>query len=324
MEELIIKYLQGNLSGQETQTLKEWLKEDSSHRKVFENIVSGWNLSEKDIEKAKHKVFRHITRDVPKAGQSKKVRPVLWGYLVGAAATIGLIAILIIWHQPVVPAQEKTAVSQEILIEKETAPGQKLTFELPDGTLVKLNASSKITFPQVFGQHVREVSLTGEAFFSVTRDESKPFRITSNDMLVEVLGTSFNVRSYDDEDFATVAVKTGKVAVKSPDEQLFLLPKEAATLKPGLHGLSKTVISNDLLFFGWIDQQIIFQEESIGEIFKTLSRWYDVDFVVKKKLNEKKEFTAKYKNPVLTEVMESLSYAYEFNYTMNGKKVIIQ
>ncbi len=79
------------------------------------------------------------------------------------------------------------------LIEKVSLPGQKITTILPDGTHVKLNADSKIIVPSRFSGDRREVTLIGEAFFDVARDESKPFLINTENMKVEVLGTSFNV-----------------------------------------------------------------------------------------------------------------------------------
>ncbi len=213
------------------------------------------------------------------------------------------------------------------MIEKVSLPGQKITTMLPDGTIVKLNAGSKIIVPEFFSSDVREVQLIGEAFFDVVKDESRPFVIHTNDVKVRVLGTSFNVRAYADEPVKSVAVKSGQVAVSriQNDDNIELTPNQMVSVFDN-GKIEKGDIADEELIFGWTDQRMVFKEESLHMVLKTISRWYGVSVDFKGDMKEEKLYTANYKNPVLTEVMASLSHVYNFNYiiTNDEKKIIIK
>ncbi|MBU2884742.1 FecR domain-containing protein [Gilvimarinus agarilyticus] len=330
MEQLISKYLKNELTNAEAQELKRWLEKDALNRKVFENIVSEWHLSAADVSSAKDRVMQQVRQTAVVEPVQHRTTVRRWmSYSVRIAAVLVLAAGLVfIWlTRTGIRQDDAMIVQQEIVyIEKEAAYGQKLTFELPDGSVVKLNAGSKLTYPKTFASKTREVSLTGEAFFDVARDEKKPFRISSNDVMVQVLGTSFNVRSYPEEENIAVAVKTGKVAVSSRvnQNQVILKPAEMALYSADDQSLNKKIIDdNELSVFGWTDQNLVLEDANFDVILTTLSRWYGVEFDVAQLHGAQKQFTANFKNPSLTKVMESLSFAYEFDYEIDGKKVTI-
>ncbi|MEQ8471786.1 MAG: FecR family protein [Marinoscillum sp.] len=324
MDQLISKYLEDDLTPQEEAQLKTWLEEDSLNRQVFENMVGYWKLSDKQIISSKQNVFGKVVGNEVYPIQSK---PAYWKYLWRVAAililAIGLGYVFNQIENEFVPGSVKAEL---VLIEKEAQFGQKLTLELPDGSVVKLNSGSRITYPKEFAQESREVSLSGEAFFDVTKDPSRPFRITTDLINISVLGTSFNVRAYENTGENQVAVKTGKVAVGNTfnKEKILLLPDELVTISTKQESVKKDSISNQELVFGWLDQTLMFEEDQLEEIIKTLERWYDVKISVQTKLDTKKTFTAKYKNPSLKAVLESLSYAYEFEYVLTDRIVTIK
>ena len=148
------------------------------------------------------------------------------------------------------------------LITKTTTRGQKSTITLTDGSQVRLNSESSLIYPERFEENVRSIQLVGEAFFDVARDENRPFIIKSGEVTTTVLGTSFNVSAFPDEDIE-VTVATGKVKVSpslesnSPFEggseglagqqgdvkSQILLPGQQATFDPSTKELSKQKVN---------------------------------------------------------------------------------
>ena len=325
MEQLILKYLNKELTSVEERELQSWLEEDSLNRQVFENMVSHWELSDVEINAYKEKVYDRVMQSSPSPVvemESSKG----WSNALKVAAVILLaVGLGFVFNHMENQIQPKSAVVEQVLIEKEALFGQKLTFELPDGTIVKLNSGSKITFPKEFAANHRDVSLMGEAFFDVTKDPNRPFKINTENIDVTVLGTSFNVDAYAENQAAVVAVKTGKVSVASRkgSDEVLLYPAQQASWQQDAK-LKKQQIVNEDAIFGWLDQTMMFDDETIDEIVKTLERWYDVKVEITTKLDTKKKFTGKYKNPTLRAVMESLSYAYDFEYELKDKTVIIK
>jgi len=327
MEHLISKYLINDLTREEEVKLKSWLEEDALNRKVFENIVADWKLSADEILTSKSAVLDRIVNSATPSHELPKERSLgAFDYLIRVAAVMVLgIGLYLVWDATN-SAETSHVATQEVQIEKEAANGQKLTFELSDGTIVKLNSGSMLSYPKVFSESKREVTLVGEAFFDVARDESRPFKIKSGEVNVQVLGTSFNVRSYPDAEQIEVAVKTGSVSVESSfsESDVVLVPDEMVVYTTGNNFFDKKRIEDSQQVFGWMDQALIFEDRGIKDIIKELSRWYDVKFEIKRELDYKKAFTARYKNPTLKAVLESLSYAYDFEYEIDGKKVIIK
>lgn len=323
MEHLILKYLNKNLTKAEEYELKEWLQKDNINRKVFESIVADWSLKTSDIEKSKRKVYRNIV-GTPDHNQAI---PRTFSYLIKVAAVLVVVfsAILLLITLNKQNIDYKTE-SSLVKIEKHALPGQKLTLKLPDGTRVILNSGSKLVTPEIFEGAYRKVFLEGEAFFDVAKDASKPFIIETNEADIKVLGTSFNVRSYLDEEEMLVAVNSGKVSVtdKGRSDEHILQKNEMLVYSIKDKSFSKNVGFDKEYIFGWKDHMLVFKDESIEKIFKRLSRLYDVEFKVIPNIDKEKKFTAKFKNQTLEAVMKSISFSYEFDYEINEKEVLIK
>ncbi|TRX59229.1 DUF4974 domain-containing protein [Fulvivirga sp. M361] len=208
---------------------------------------------------------------------------------------------------------------------KNTQWGQKKVVKLPDGTVVKLNSGTSIKYPQNFQVDKRQVELSGEAFFDVAHDETRPFVINAGDIAVKVLGTSFNVRSYSEESEIDVMVMTGKVRVikSETDESVTLLPDQMATYFPLSKTLERKSIPDKDAVFGWIDGNLVFRDQDFQTVIRTLSRWYGVQFRVSDDLFLTKKITANFSNASLKEVMKILSHNYEFRFKIKEKIVEI-
>src|SRR6266404_8039455 len=145
---------------------------------------------------------------------------------------IGILAIILfvffIFRNDIVPA-DKISKSQSPLSRVSTKPGSTSQIQLPDGSVVWLNASSNLTYDKNFGKTFREVNLTGEAFFNVTKDPSHPFIIHTKVIDVKVLGTEFNVKGYPNDAYTETSLIRGSVEVtvkNRADEKHYLKPNE--------------------------------------------------------------------------------------------------
>ena len=156
----------------------------------------------------------------------------------------------------------------------ETPKGGKYQINLPDGSTVWLNASSSLRFPALFAGNTREVELTGEAYFDVAKNKSKPFKVTTNDQVVEVLGTQFNINSYSDEGEVKTTLIEGSVKVIYKDRVVLLVPGQQ--FQPSRF-TAKVVEADTEEVVAWKNGYFLFKDEDIRSIMRKVSRWYEVE-----------------------------------------------
>lgn len=147
---------------------------------------------------------------------------------------------------------------------------------LADGTKVWLNASSAIKYPVSFVGDIRKVYLTGEAYFEVAHDKTKPFIVSTSQMDVEVLGTTFNVMAYPEDKTVETTLVTGQVKIRTDKNKLLLEPGMQASLDKETQLLDKNEANTDLIT-SWRFGKYVFEYENLEGVMSKLSRWYDVD-----------------------------------------------
>lgn len=209
-------------------------------------------------------------------------------------------------------------------VQHSTQKGQFLTLNLPDGSKVKLNANSTIHIADDFLRD-RSVKLRGEAFFDVARNEALPFKVITEKFSVEVLGTSFNINSYQGRP-AKVLVKTGKVhvqAVGDSTDNVILTKHQAALFDKTQNRLRATEFDEDE--FLWKDGILVFKNESLESIAEKLEAWYGITITISNPKKIKERFTGTYEKERLENVLKGLGYVLNFSYDLNSaqKKVTI-
>ena len=328
MEDIILKHVNREpLTPAEEAKLKNWLAKSEKNQIIFNQLKLALKGPDKqELGQMKDEIWVNFSSGVEEDVQttnSKKAETVIWLRYAAGLLLLATIAALLYFYTK--PAVEPTAATTIVMLEKESLKGQRLTFSLPDGSIVKLNSGSKITFPRVFDEKTREVSLEGEAFFQVAKEQQRPFIVFSRDVQTEVLGTSFNIRAYDEDPLVQVAVKSGRVAVSAQEsgKSVVLAPREMARYSSDNKKISRHDLEDPSVVFGWTNQKLVFKNNNLEEILHTLSRWFDVDFDISGKSLPDKPFTANYKNPTLEEVMISLAFAYKFEYKIEEKYVTI-
>ena len=261
---------------------------------------------------------------------------------------IMLIAGAIFYSMPsktTIAARKPTAPASEI----STRNGSRTDIILPDGTKVWLNAGSKLTYDKNFGEAIRNVNLTGEAYFDVVHNAEKPFVIHTSAMDIKVLGTEFNVKSYPDESTTEASLIRGSIEVTLKDkraEKIVMKPNEKLVVSNELKNDFKTLIpskkslkpSDPIISLGhlnyfsldstiletsWVNNRLIFEDESFEQVATRMSRWYGVDFEFGDADIQKLRFTGNFKNESVEDALKAMQITADFSFRISSDKHVI-
>jgi len=213
----------------------------------------------------------------------------------------------------------------DAIFSREAPIGAKLETLLPDGSSVWLNSGGIIDYYHDKYSNTRIVQLQGEAFFEVVENPEVPFIVKAKGISVRALGTSFNIRAFEEKESSEVALLTGKVLVTTSggDDQLELLPGEKAVIK-GLDSQLTKQRFNYLQEIGWKDGILVFEKADFNSIKEKLERWYGVTIYVSDQSEfEDWEVDSQFDNTSLELVLENLSFTKEFNYKINGNEIYL-
>jgi len=190
--------------------------------------------------------------------------------------------------------------------------GARVSFNLPDGTVGWLNSGSNLTYSQPFSQN-RKVSLDGEAWFDVAHNEKNPFEVCTDNSMVKVLGTSFNVSAYRGEHYIEVVLLKGKVEFyhNNLPEKVILSPSQKLVFRDGKVDLSVTDPSK---YKAWTDGKLVFRGDNMAEVARRIERWYNVKVNLADKDLERFSFRATFEDDSLEEVLRLLSLTSPIGY----------
>ena len=215
-----------------------------------------------------------------------------------------------------------SGAAENAVMDNTLTTGRKEQYKvvLSDGTNVWLNAASSIKYPAEFSGKDREVAITGEAYFEVAHNASRPFKVISGGQTIEVLGTHFNVNTYIDEPDVETTLLEGSVKVSNGNAFEIIKPGEQAVLKAtqlSVHGadLEETI--------AWKNGYFRFNQESIESIMRKLSRWYDIDIQY-----DGPALTEKYSGKIsrfrnISEVLKVFEYTGSVHFKIEGRRVTV-
>ncbi|MBN3584207.1 DUF4974 domain-containing protein [Algoriphagus aestuarii] len=312
----ISKILRGKASQTELQKFNKWYDSTSSDDV---ELVDHLGRSKAEIEKelfSKIQGRTQVSREKKFSGTPKE-RKLSFGWV--AASILLLISCGLVWNHY---QTDRVTVNAPTLayVTFENGTGMFKKVKLPDGSTVKLFHKSRIQVSENFSEN-RFVKLEGEAFFEVERDTLHPFRVESQHLITEVLGTSFLIRN--SEDFQEiVAVKTGLVKVSNQADTSFLLePNYRLDFSSGLGNVSK-MAENDPLF-AWTEEVLVFDHTEMETMVSDLENWYGV--TISHNLSEKIqcEISGTYERQSLENLLELINYSIPITYQISGKNVTL-
>jgi len=198
---------------------------------------------------------------------------------------------------------------------------------LADSTRVWLNSETILRFPVQFAADVRRVELSGEAYFEVSKNLNTPFVVTTGDQRVKVLGTAFNISSYPDNLATYTTLVEGSVEVSlasNPLEKELLKPNEQSTWNTAENKIGKKFVDVST-FIAWKDGRFVFNDQMLGEIMKTLSKWYDVQVVFANEEDKKLRFTGnleRYAN--FSDILDKIERTNEVKFEIENNLITIK
>lgn len=238
---------------------------------------------------------------------------------VGLAASLTLIAMISFFL-----IRENEVETYAVLSETKTLTGQQKEVVLPDGSKVRLNASSNLRFPSEFAPNTREVYLEGEAFFEVVADKKRPLIIHGTEANVKVLGTAFNVHAYPGKGME-VAVRSGKVNMVSHSgtgTDVLMVPAGKKGVSNKSAGIWQVEPATEM-DFDWLEGTLQFNERPLSEVIEELELSYGVDIELADADLASCRISATFYRNSIEEVMETLSLIVDFTYERNGDRIVI-
>lgn len=320
-KEIIERYHQGRCSLEEQRIVEQWLDAEEVEMSFPEN---------KDINAIKDRGWKRISgrchipaqAEPVAAGFKSRNYRMLWQ--IAACMTLILGAATFYYLN----TDSKNSQQNPALVYKEikTLKGQKLSVSLSDGTIVWLNSGSVLRFPESFKGHSRELEFSGEAYFSVAKDASKPFIIRTEKTKIQVLGTKFNLRAMATETQTTVVVEEGKIRFSGAAHQQQLI------LTANKRGVFETKdvmpsMQTDEVYAGkymaWKNGELVMDNLTMEQAAETLERWFNVKISINRQELRGERYTGSFKNPSLKAVLGSMGFAVKFSYQQKGQTFIL-
>jgi transmembrane sensor len=289
----IARYLTGECSAAEEAEISAWAAADPSNRATLQSAAAAWEAagmpgSSWAVESALARVKgggaggARVRPVVPSPDETAPIRArvswTVWAHrwqvaaVLGGIVAAGSIGLARLAH---VGAEAGHLVVQELVTEK----GQRATLRLSDGTEVALGPGSRLELQREFGESAREVHLSGQAFFTVARDPSRPFLVHTRGAVTRVLGTEFDVRAYPDDAGVRIVVAEGEVSLRSAAQTgaaaVVLRGGELGELPAGsAKVLTRTVDPEQYL--GWREGRLAFENAPLSRVAREIERWYGV------------------------------------------------
>jgi transmembrane sensor len=334
IDELITGYLTRTLQKLELEELHAWLIASSENKAYFIQMQEVWfssissnHRSRFDSEKAFQRFLARTTlqdtNDQQPTTENLNSRNVFLSFrqMTAAVALLFVVAGSAYWFGKNNSSSNLADVSVEAPL------GSRTKLHLPDGTLVWLNAGSRISYSQRFGVDDRKVALDGEGYFEVTKNKSLPFNVKTNEMTVRVLGTKFNFRNYEADEEARVTLIEGRVSFNNGLEGMneqFLNPNQQVVYDKKMKSTTISAVKATRAS-RWTQGQIFFDEEKLADIANELERCYNVKIHIADQQLNTYRFYGNFARTEQTiqEVLDVLASTNRLAYKINGKEITL-
>ena len=339
--ELIIKYLSNETDDEEDRRLFAWINANGDNYQFYQEAKTLWDeghltFSGQEKDQAFVGLRQKLDRESIVAQTKVRKRPNVvvrdrsrpyWRQI---AASILILAVLTTAGFLVLPLTSSPDGGPVSYVEKHTPKGKKLKTTLPDGTKVWLNANSQLRFPGSFSSTERTVFLSGEAYFEVAHDATRPFTVKSDVIHTTALGTSFNIRAFPAQSHIDVTLLTGKVKVAYADsnkpiqEIAILEPNDQVVYDKKWKNAIKNTLHDAANHIAWKEGIIILKDMNFEQIARELERWYDITVTFENDNLKNCQLEGKFKQVSLQKVLKMLSMTANFTYEIADDQVYIK
>jgi ferric-dicitrate binding protein FerR (iron transport regulator) len=368
--DLIAKKLAGEADAAELAELEELLRSHPDMHYSMQTLADLWHQPVPDTEDTQLAYGHHLQRmkamgleieDEPESFTEAPVMPLRKRFLL-LSAMFGLVFFIAFYAfnhynnsnsaKAAVPNRSSNDIS-----EVSTKNGSRTKLQLPDGTQVWLNSGSKLSYDKSYGNGLREVSLSGEAFFDVVKNPALPFVIHTTSIDIKVLGTAFNVKSFPNEKNTETSLIRGSIEVTlkntsrgkiilKPNEKLISANQDSSYTLTGpaqparLHApavkapekpeplvtvshITYSPRDSSVIETSWMDNKLIFRSETFEELAVKMERWYGVSIRFADESIKPRRLNGIFENESVQQALEALQLITPFSYKMNKNEIVI-
>lgn len=314
LSKIIKRYLSGRFPKETEERVQRWIIADKDTKEKEEASFEYWNELDTKINANTYSALKRVNQ---KIGYSERQTIHIPFYKKTLRIAAILIPLLLITGGYLYYTQNK-------LIEITVAYGDTQHLFLPDSSEIWINSGSNIKYPKSFTGNQRLVYLEGEAYFSVKKDQAKPFIVKTEQLSVKVLGTKFNLKAYSDDENITTTLTNGKVEVSTQSqEKQILKPNEQLT-----YNIKTSVMNIENISpaetDAWLTGQILFINSSFQDIKQTLERRFNITIDDKTNIPVSRLYTVKFlKGETLDEILQVLKDVIGFTYQQQGTHIIL-
>jgi len=309
------KFLYGNIKRDEFLEMRHEIN-NAKFPQISDLLNDEWNedmsshlLSEKDKEEIRSNLDFYIECDKKKLLRKRMIQV--------AAVVIPFVFILSALFYNYQPAKDQ---KDFVVVVKQ---GNRATVTLPDQSKVWMNSNSKLVY-NVGKNNTRDVKLTGEAFFKVFKDKSRPFIVSAKNLQVEVLGTSFNLKARQGSDLIETSLVEGRVKLSGSDlsQDYYLKPSEKAIYSNSTKSIQIVSTDNEVET-AWKDNKLEFRSERFIDVIGKLEEWYGVKIKLQYPAIENDLMSGSFKDESLKTVLETFRIQYHIQYENKGETIVL-
>jgi transmembrane sensor len=358
IDDLIIRFLSGSTSPSENAILSDWIKESKDNQSSFETMRNIWLATSQttDVVSALN-IFPNSINNNPiedDEEETAKNKPNVFIRILKVAAVI-LITLTIgaLGNQFIINNHESSLADRKMNIE--TTLGSRALTTLPDGSKVWLNAGSRLDYNLEFGRKTRIVKLTGEAFFDVKTDSTKPFIVKAGKLSIKAYGTAFNVKAYPEENAITTTLVRGKVVIAGKDNAdrdfiVHMKPNDKIAFfndkSQNFNALNKIhaasnnekksapIVLNEInaikeaeikteLYTSWKDDRWVIEKRDIESLVNDFERRYNIKIQLESDDIKKYHFTGTLQNETIEQVLVILRHTIPLKYKIDKGLITI-
>jgi transmembrane sensor len=336
---LLDRYLSGEASDAERETVRVWLDGDPRRADVLEtlrtrpmprddaawNVDAAWQRLAPRLDGAPADAAPRVLPFEPARGPARRERWTFAPWRVAAAALLVATGALATWQYARRPTHEPT-LGRPIVAQREfVAPnGSRAPITLSDGSRVILAAGSRLRHAGDYGARSRDVWLEGEGYFEVTHDAARPFRVHAGEAVAHDLGTRFVVRAYPELAQVEVLVAEGRVSLRQDRPAA-----DSALLSAGMlgrleRGAAVPTVQQQVdtsAYVGWTRGALVLRGVTLADALPRLERWYDVDLAVGDSALAARRVSASFQDATLDEVLDALTLALGARVTRSGRTI---
>jgi len=315
---LITRHLSGEMVPDELANFQAQLAEDPGKQKLLDEYRKIWDSSETARDGERYDLDREwilMKENIPGFAGGRVRSLLYYSYRIAAVLVLGLV-LTFSWFY----------LSPKAGLEKVVAENEPVELTLDDGTRVVVNRHSSLRYGKNFDREERKIYLSGEAWFEVSRDTTRPFIIDAGAALVEVLGTSFNVNAYKENPVVEITVESGTVGLSAKQDR-----KDLIVMKAGSGGIYnkaarelKLIPRPDPNSISWKTRELYFQGSSLQEVVELVNRVYGVQMKIMNREPASCPITVTFRDQTLESILEVLELTLDLQVSRDGEKIWLE